>query len=160
MTKRKLTRQIVLYEVLGVGAIILAAWLNEMLDLPHRLLGVAPTPVNWAACLFVSIAGVALALVVVMLTRRLIGRVKYLEGFLLFCAGCKRVRVEGVWLPVDVYVRRNSAADVTHGLCPECLTEYSGDWDDGLARPDRLVVLQDCAEHADEDATVPAGTAP
>ncbi|MBI5379145.1 MAG: hypothetical protein HZA23_03200 [Nitrospirae bacterium] len=46
---------------------------------------------------------------------------KALSGFIVICARCKRVREGEAWQPVEVYVERHSAAQFSHGVCPECV---------------------------------------
>jgi len=51
--------------------------------------------------------------------------VKVLRGIVPLCCFCKRVRdAAGEWQPVEVYIRRNSEADVSHGICPNCEREH------------------------------------
>lgn len=127
-TRKELTKHVVSYELLGFGLVIFFLWIDEILDLPHYVLGAPATPINWRESLFESLLTVGLAALAVYLTRQFLMHIKYLEGFLLFCAGCKKVRLKGVWIPVDVFVRDHSAAEVSHGLCPDCLALYCGDW--------------------------------
>jgi hypothetical protein len=44
-----------------------------------------------------------------------------LRGLIDICAWCKRVRDEGMWQRVDMYVESHSAAKFTHGICQDCL---------------------------------------
>ena len=49
-------------------------------------------------------------------------RVKTLRGLLPICAWCKRIRDDrGYWEQVETFVRENTGAEFTHGICPECL---------------------------------------
>lgn len=51
-----------------------------------------------------------------------LAQVHRLEGLLAICAGCKAVRDEGgTWVPVEQYVGDHSAAQFSHGLCPDCI---------------------------------------
>jgi hypothetical protein len=55
-------------------------------------------------------------------------QVKTLQGFLPICMHCKSVRNdEGYWQQVEVYVRENSMAEFTHGICPNCVREHFGE---------------------------------
>jgi len=48
--------------------------------------------------------------------------IKTLRGILPICSFCKKIRNdEGYWEQVDVYIRNNSSADISHSICPECL---------------------------------------
>jgi len=49
------------------------------------------------------------------------GEVKQLRGLLPICAWCKKIRNDaGLWEQVELYVGSHSAAEFTHGVCPEC----------------------------------------
>jgi GAF domain-containing protein len=46
---------------------------------------------------------------------------KVLEGLLPICASCKGIRTEqGEWQKIELYVKENSEASFTHGICPDC----------------------------------------
>ncbi len=52
-------------------------------------------------------------------------KIKKLQGLLPICAGCKKIRDDkGYWNQIEVYIRENSEADFTHGICPDCLAKY------------------------------------
>lgn len=47
---------------------------------------------------------------------------KSLSGLLPVCAWCKRIHGEGSgWVSLEAYVHDHTAAEVTHGICPDCL---------------------------------------
>jgi PAS domain S-box-containing protein len=49
-------------------------------------------------------------------------KIKTLRGLIPTCAWCRKVRDDkGNWYKMEHYVRKNSYADFTHGICPECL---------------------------------------
>jgi hypothetical protein len=55
-----------------------------------------------------------------------------LEGVLPICAHCKRIRDKGeVWVSVETYVEKRSAAQFSHGICPDCMARYYADVDRG-----------------------------
>ena len=128
MSQKRLTKRIVAYELIGFGLLVLFLWLDELMDLPYFLFGAPATPINWRESLLESGLAVVLGVVVVVFTRLFMARIKYLEGFLIFCAGCKRIRYGGSWVPVDVFMRDHSDVSVSHGLCPECIELYCGGW--------------------------------
>ncbi len=46
---------------------------------------------------------------------------KVLEAILPICADCKKIRdKEGHWQQLDVYIRKHSNTQFSHGYCPEC----------------------------------------
>lgn len=51
-----------------------------------------------------------------------LSRVKTLSGLIPICASCKKVRNDaGYWESVEVYIRDHTDAEMTHGLCPDCM---------------------------------------
>ncbi|WP_028584938.1 transporter substrate-binding domain-containing protein [Desulfogranum mediterraneum] len=51
-----------------------------------------------------------------------------LRGILPLCCFCKKIRDdEGKWHEVDLYIQKNSAADVSHGICEECAQTHYPD---------------------------------
>jgi hypothetical protein len=116
----------ILIEIIGFTLVVGLIWIDEILDLPHHLLGAQKTPVNWAESLFETAVVTVLAVFVALLTRRVLKRIKHLEGLLPICSFCKKIRVENEWVPVERYVADRSDADFSHGLCPDCLREHYG----------------------------------
>ena len=54
-------------------------------------------------------------------------RVKQLSGLLPICAKCKKVRDDkGYWNQLDTYIQQHTDANVTHGLCPDCMDSMYG----------------------------------
>jgi PAS domain S-box-containing protein len=51
--------------------------------------------------------------------------VRTLEGLLPICAGCKSIRDEnGKWHTIEAYVTDHTKAQLSHGMCPECVRKY------------------------------------
>ena len=54
-----------------------------------------------------------------------INEIKTLRGILPLCSFCKKIRDDkGYWEQVDVYIDKYSEADISHGICPECLKKH------------------------------------
>ena len=57
--------------------------------------------------------------------RRSADEIKRLRGILPLCSFCKKIRDDkGYWESVDIYISKYSEADISHGICPECLKEH------------------------------------
>jgi response regulator RpfG family c-di-GMP phosphodiesterase len=51
--------------------------------------------------------------------------IKTLRGILPICSYCKKIRDDkGAWQQVEVYLKRHSDADFSHGICPDCYQKY------------------------------------
>jgi len=62
--------------------------------------------------------------------RHALSRVKMLSGLLPICANCKKIRDDrGYWHQVEVYIRENSEAKFSHGICPKCAEKHYPDMD-------------------------------
>jgi diguanylate cyclase len=58
--------------------------------------------------------------------RETAAKVKTLKGFIPICASCKKVRNDdGYWKQLEQFLSDNSDATISHGLCPDCATNYS-----------------------------------
>jgi len=54
--------------------------------------------------------------------------IRTLRGILPLCCFCKKIRDDkGYWEQVDVYIKKYSAADISHSICPECLKKHYPD---------------------------------
>jgi PAS domain S-box-containing protein len=53
--------------------------------------------------------------------RAALAQVRDLQGLLPICSHCKKIRDDqGSWSPLETYISHHSAAEFTHGICPEC----------------------------------------
>lgn len=53
--------------------------------------------------------------------RIVLDEIRALKGLIPICSWCKNIRNDdGYWEKVEEYVERVSAAEFTHGVCPEC----------------------------------------
>jgi PAS domain S-box-containing protein len=57
--------------------------------------------------------------------RDALSEIQTLRGILPLCSFCKKIRDDkGYWEQVDVYLQKYSEADISHGICPECLKKH------------------------------------
>jgi len=56
--------------------------------------------------------------------KKALDEIKTLSGLLPICAWCKKIRDDsGYWHQVEMYLKRHTTVDFTHGICPECMTK-------------------------------------
>jgi hypothetical protein len=41
------------------------------------------------------------------------------------CAWCRRLEDDGGWHAAETYIRRRTGAEITHGICHDCLCKQS-----------------------------------
>jgi hypothetical protein len=124
MTTRAITTKSVAYQCVGYVTLLLLIVGDEVLDIPHNLLGLPATPINWGEALLEGAYIIALGLVSVYLSQRLLRRIKVLEGFLPICSHCKKIRKDNEWEALEKYMSDHSDAFFSHGVCPECARQY------------------------------------
>ena len=116
-------RYIFICQVVILVTLLALTFANEVLDLPHLMLGDQAT--TWGQRtgeiwieLLIFCGVIALE---VFLFARQARRIKILEGFLHICAGCKKIQVEDRWEQLENYISTHSQAEFSHSLCPECM---------------------------------------
>jgi hypothetical protein len=119
-------RHIFIWQAVILMALLALTFANEVLDLPHLLLGDQAT--TWSQRsgeIFIElmIFCTTIGLEVFMFTR-MARRIKILEGFLHICAGCKKIQHQGRWQPMESYISEHSLAQFSHSMCPDCLKKY------------------------------------
>ncbi|HXT38945.1 MAG TPA: hypothetical protein VN887_02880 [Candidatus Angelobacter sp.] len=77
MINHKKARRILWYETVGFLLLILLSWLNELVSLPHLIFGSGEHS-NIHEALMETSALVVVWLIVVLFTKRLLGRLYYL----------------------------------------------------------------------------------
>jgi len=125
--KNKLKTIHILNSIFGYVSVIIIVWSNEIFDLPHLLLNAEATPINWVECLIETFCVSTLFIIYVLYVNLLLSKIKILEGCLSMCPLCRKVHTpQNEWIPIENYIRHNSEANFTHGVCPEC--KNSSNW--------------------------------
>jgi len=61
--------------------------------------------------------------------RESMAKIKTLSGLIPICASCKRIRDDrGFWSQIEHFIRANSDAEFSHGICPECVSRLYPDY--------------------------------
>lgn len=51
--------------------------------------------------------------------------IRQLRGILPLCSFCKKVRNDsGYWEQVEIYIETHSQAEISHGVCPDCMKKH------------------------------------
>ena len=110
-------------EAIGFGTVIALLWLGELLDIPHHLFGEPVSPTRFLEAAWESVILLVLGAIVLLVTRRLVAKVAYLESYVVLCAWCRRVRSDAGWLTFESYLGAHRA-DTSHGMCPQCEAKF------------------------------------
>jgi len=116
-------RQILFTQFLILLVFLSLTLCNEVLDVPHLLMGDEPTTIGQRSgevfieiCIFVIVV-----LIEILVMKKLLRRIKILEGFIPVCANCKNIREENNWRQMEAYITEHSLAKFSHSICPECI---------------------------------------
>jgi ligand-binding sensor domain-containing protein len=62
-----------------------------------------------------------------------IAKIKVLSGMLPICANCKKVRDDkGYWSQIESYITQHSDTEITHGICPDCMSKLYPEFCEGV----------------------------
>lgn len=104
---------------------------NEIIDIPQYVFDDVPTlysqrigEMNIELYIFFAVA-----IIQVIVFRQLYKRIRVLEGFLLICANCKKIKNhDEEWEQIEHYVTEHSHARFSHGICPDCTKKLYPDF--------------------------------
>jgi ABC-type dipeptide/oligopeptide/nickel transport system permease component len=114
--------RILTVEIVGFVMIIALSWANELLGLPSVIFG-GGHRVNWPESVLETVFIALVAIPVLLLTRRLVLRLHYLEEFMRVCAWCRKLSVGSEWIPLEEFFERKFDTVTSHAMCPTCLIE-------------------------------------
>jgi hypothetical protein len=117
--------QILAVEIIGFLVIIALSWANELFGLPSLIFG-SGHRVNWPESVLETVIIVLVAIPMLLLTRRLVLRLHYLEEFMRVCAWCRKLSVGNEWIPLEEFIERKFDIPTSHSMCPTCLVEQRG----------------------------------
>ncbi len=120
-----IAKKIAWCEGLSFLFVIALIWFDELLDIPHVLLGGEATPINWRESTFESLAIAVVGILIIRHTYKLLVRVSYLESILPVCPSCKKIRIDPeFWQGIEEFVEERARKEFVHGVCPECIHKY------------------------------------
>jgi hypothetical protein len=108
------------YVSFGFALMILLSWLDELIGLSRIVFGGEPHVSDWRDATMQSLLIITVWVVVLLVMKKLVAHLLYLEGFLKICAWCRRVGYEDKWLPLERYFEESFHVETSHGMCPEC----------------------------------------
>lgn len=57
--------------------------------------------------------------------RAAVNEIRTLRGILPICSHCKKIRDDqGAWSQLEAYIQARSAAQFSHGICPDCVRRH------------------------------------
>jgi hypothetical protein len=113
--------KILLYQSVGFLTIIFLSWLDDLVGLSSLVFGDHRQNSTFHTSTLEMLFILAVWLLVATSTRRVLERIKYLEGFMKVCAWCRRIDYKGRWMPLEEFLEQGFDTPTSHGICEECL---------------------------------------
>ncbi len=113
--------KVLVYQSVGFLAILGLSCLDEWLGLSSLIFGDQPYIPEFHASILEMLFVFGAWLLVATSTRRVIERLKYLEGFMKVCAWCRRIEYHGEWISLEKFMEQGFDTPTSHGICKECL---------------------------------------
>lgn len=123
---KTVVRRIIQLEIIGFSAVIGVSWINEVWGLPHLLYGGPPSNRNFQEAIFETGWILLVMGFVLIITKTLLKKIRYLEGFLPVCSFCKSIRHDDNWMRLEEFLQMRSNVKLTHSLCPRCAHQHYG----------------------------------
>jgi hypothetical protein len=121
MEKTSPLSKVMLYQNAGFVAIIALMFLDELLALPSLIFGDQALISDFRESSLKMLLILAVWFLVAGSTRRIMARVRYLEGFMRICAWCHHIDFKGRWVSMEDFMQHGFDTPTTHGICPKCL---------------------------------------
>jgi hypothetical protein len=120
MPKQLRPSKVFVYQSIGFLAIIAVCMFDEVVGLTSLILGEQPYISNFRGSILKMLLVLGVWLVVAGSTRRVIARIRYLEGFMKVCAWCHRIEHQHHWMPLEEFLKKGFDTPTSHGICIDC----------------------------------------
>ncbi|MCC7478073.1 hypothetical protein IT575_06390 [bacterium] len=119
-------RQIYLLIVLCFSSLVAASWVSEYYDPVRALIYGEPTDSNFLEAAAESFWLLTTMFILLVATRLILARLRYLEGLLHMCSFCKSISIDDEWIAFEQYLQQYSRLRLSHSLCPDCASRHYG----------------------------------
>lgn len=127
LSNKSITNKLIVYEITGFIVVIISDWIVALFDPPYNKFKPAFSLVVIKETALETVIHLILCIIVVYWTMKLIKKLKYLEGFMVICANCKRIRIDENWVQIEKIISDNSNLMLSHGICDDCSEKLYGD---------------------------------
>jgi hypothetical protein len=112
--------KILLVEGLGFLMLLILTWLDEEVVLSRQWLGTLFKQGSWDEALLETIAIAFVGVTVMVSSNRLLKRLHHVESFLRVCAWCRKLDLDGNWVPMEKFLEEVGNVECSHGICERC----------------------------------------
>ncbi len=139
LSKHKL---ILIGEAVGFIILFFVTWLDEGVILPYHWLGSWFGPGTWDEAALESVAIALVGFSVIAYTSCLLSKLHYLESLLRVCAWCRKLELNGKWVPMEEFLDKAGDIKCSHGICIDCASRMQLDTASEANSKGSFMVLQ------------------
>jgi hypothetical protein len=123
MEKKAPLTRVLLHQSIAFLVLMALSWLDELLALSQWVFNRQSFITDFRGSALKMLLILAVWLLVANSTRRILARIRYLEGFIRMCSWCHQVHYKGEWLSMEKFMEQGFDTPTTHGICPHCLAQ-------------------------------------
>jgi hypothetical protein len=120
-SRRPPSSRILRRAAIGFSFIIILCWVAEAAHVSHILFN-EPERIVWPRLFFRTLVIGGIWLWVHTTTKRLLGRLHYLEEYLHVCSWCRKLGQDGEWVTMEQFLGSMNT-QASHGICPTCFRD-------------------------------------
>lgn len=125
MVEKSPLAKVLVYQHVGFLLILALVWLDELKALPALLYGDRSFEFDFQNAALKILVVLAVWFLMIGSTRRILTRVRYLEGFMRVCSWCRHIDFKGNWISMEEFLERGLDTQTTHGICRTCLAKQA-----------------------------------
>ena len=123
MAEKSPLSKVLVYQSVGFLSIITLTWLDELIKLPSLVFSDHLLIWDFRESALKMLLILAVWFLLTGSTRRVLARVRYLEGFMRACSWCRHIDYKGNWISLEEFLHAGFDTPTTHGICPTCLAK-------------------------------------
>ena len=122
--------KVLICQSVGFLVIIALTFLDELVALPSLVFSEHSFVFNFRESALKMLMVLAVWFLLIGSTRRILGRVRYLESFMRVCSWCRHIDYKGKWISMEDFLQQGFETRTTHGICPSCLAKSQAAYHD------------------------------
>lgn len=121
--KPSIQLQVIAFEIFGGFLILASLWLDEVLNIHDLFLQSLNLSREMDELILETVLSILGILIMVSGTLILFVRLRKLESYIVMCAWCRKVKLDGSWITFEDYLVQKQNTETSHGICSTCAEE-------------------------------------
>ena len=121
--KPSIQLQVIAFEIFGGFLILASLWMDEILNIHDLFLQSLNLTREMDELILETGLSIIGILIMVAGTLILFIRLRKLESYIVMCAWCRKVKLDGSWISFEDYLVQKQHTETSHGICSTCAEE-------------------------------------